>query len=182
MKSAIARFWNWLLNPPLEGLPVTLLVRLMAGGVFLSEGIQKFIFPSQGFMRFKLLGFPWPAATASFIGTLEIVGGALLIAGLLTRFTTILFVFQMVVAILSTKISLFRGTYPLPLPPVPPKIGFWAVMHEGRSDAAQLLTCLYLMVAGPGRWSLDALSRRAVLHAGGPGTDVPGPPRPHPAL
>jgi putative oxidoreductase len=90
------------------------------------------------------------------------MGGLLLIAGLATRVIAIPFIVEMIVAILSTKIALYLGTSPLPLPPAPPKIGFWAVMHETRSDYAQLLTVAFLMLAGPGRWSLDALlSRRA---------------------
>jgi hypothetical protein len=40
------------------------------------------------------------------------------------------FIFEMIVAILSTKISLYLGTSPLPLPAAPPKIGIWAVLHE----------------------------------------------------
>jgi putative oxidoreductase len=62
----------------------------------------------------------------------------------------------MIVAILSTKISLYLGTSPLALPPVPPQIGFWAVMHEWRSDIAQLACSLFLLLEGPGPWSLDA--------------------------
>src|SRR5260370_10315679 len=68
------------------------------------------------------------------------------------------------VAMASTKIPLYLGTYPLPLPPVPPQVGFWAVLHEVRSEYAQLFTCLFLLLVGPGRWSIDALlSRRKKL-------------------
>jgi putative oxidoreductase len=63
----------------------------------------------------------------------------------------------MIVAILSTKISMYLGTSPLPLPAVPPKIGMWAVLHEVRSEYAQLLTVVFLLINGPGRWSLDAV-------------------------
>jgi putative oxidoreductase len=66
----------------------------------------------------------------------------------------------MVVAILTTKISLYLGTSPLPLPSALPKVGFWAVMHETRSDYAQILTSIFLLVVGPGPWSLDALLAR----------------------
>src|SRR5580698_10371471 len=38
-------------------------------------------------------------------------------------------------------------------------VGFWAVMHETRSDYAQILTSSFLLVVGPGPWSLDALLR-----------------------
>jgi uncharacterized membrane protein YphA (DoxX/SURF4 family) len=155
--------YEWVVRAPTHGPPSTLLLRLMAGGVFLSEGILKFVYANQGVGRFTKLGFPWPHFTATFVGSLEIVGGLMLIAGFMTRLTAIPFIVEMVVAILSTKISLYLGTSPLPLPPAPPKVGFWAVMHETRSDYAQLLTVAFLMLAGPGRWSLDALLGRRTL-------------------
>jgi putative oxidoreductase len=151
---------EWLISPPLTAPRTSLLIRLMAGGVFLSEGILKFVYTNQGVGRFTKLGLPFPAFTATFIGTLEIVGGLLLLFGLLTRVLAILFIVEMIVAILTTKISLYLGTSPLPLPPSPPKIGWWAVLHETRSDWAQLLTSSFLLIAGPGPWSLDAAWQR----------------------
>lgn len=147
----------WLTNPPTDGPRSTLLLRLMAGGVFFWEGILKFVYVNQGVGRFTKLGIPFPHFTAAAIGYLEIFGGLLLLTGLMTRLIAIPFVAEMVVAILSTKISLYLGTYPLPLPPVPPQVGFWAVLHEVRSEYAQILTVLFLLVNGPGKWSLDAL-------------------------
>jgi hypothetical protein len=85
------------------------------------------------------------------------VGGILIIAGLLTRVIAIPFIIEMLVAMASTKIPIYLGTSPLPLPPVPPQIGFWAVLHEIRSEYAQLASCAFLLLAGPGRLSLDAL-------------------------
>jgi putative oxidoreductase len=70
------------------------------------------------------------------------------------------FIVEMIVAMLTTKISLYLGTSPLPLPPAPPRIGFWAVLHEVRSEYAQALVVAFLLINGPGRWSLDALFRR----------------------
>src|SRR5262245_52671357 len=153
------RVWTWLLTPPLTAPPATLLIRLMAGGVFLWEGVLKFVYANQGVGRFTKLAFPFPAFTATFVGGLEIVGGILLILGLGTRLITIPFVVEMIVAMLSTKPALFEGTSPLPLPPAPPQIGIWAVLHEIRSEYAQLMSCLFLLLAGPGRWSLDAWLR-----------------------
>ena len=98
----------------------TLLLRIMAGSVFLWEGILKFVYANQGVGRFTKLGMPLPAVTADLVGTLEILGGALLLAGLATRLIAIPLMVEMVVAMLSTKISLFLGTSPLPLPPAPP--------------------------------------------------------------
>jgi putative oxidoreductase len=169
---SIQKLWRWLSNPPDDAPAATLVLRVMAGGVFLWEGILKFVYTNQGVGRFTKLGFPFPGATATFTGVLEIVGGILLMTGLLTRLIAVPFIIEMVVAILSTKISLYLGTYPLPLPPVPPQVGFWAVLHEVRSEYAQLMTSTFLLIAGPGRWSLDAVlarkrpeSRRIVRHA-----------------
>jgi putative oxidoreductase len=153
----INKLWNWLFNPPLDGPSAIILLRLMAGGVFLWEGMLKFIYVNQGVGRFTKLGLPFPQSTANMVGVLEIVGGILLITGFLTRAIAIPFVIEMLVAILSTKISLYLGTSPLPLPPVPPQIGLWAVLHEVRSEYAQLMTTFFLLLAGPGGWSLDAL-------------------------
>jgi putative oxidoreductase len=150
---------DFLLHPPLKAPRSTLIMRVMAGGVFLSEGILKFVYTNQGVGRFTKLGIPAPELTATFVGSLEIVGGILLIAGLFTRVIAVPFIIEMVVAILTTKISLYLGTSPLPLPPALPKVGFWAVMHETRSDYAQILTSVFLLVVGPGAWSLDAVLR-----------------------
>ncbi|HEY6191902.1 MAG TPA: DoxX family protein [Bacteroidota bacterium] len=156
----IKQMYGWLLHPPADAPASTILLRLMAGGVFFWEGILKFVYTNQGVGRFTKLGIPFPETTAHFVAGLEIIGGLLLIAGFLTRPVGILFVFEMIVAILSTKISLYLGTSPLPLPPAPPQIGFWAVLHEVRSDYAQIMTVLFLIAAGPGRLSFDALSAR----------------------
>jgi putative oxidoreductase len=119
--------------------------------------LLKFVYTNQGLGRFVKLGMPVPHFTAVFVALLEILGGLLLLSGFLTRFIAVPFVIEMIVAILSTKIALYLGTSPLPLPPAPPRSGMWAVLHEVRSEYAQLLTVVFLMINGPGRWSLDAV-------------------------
>jgi len=146
---------SWLLHPPVAGPRAIVLLRLMAGGVFFWEGFLKFVYPNQGVGRFTKLGFPLPETMAHFVAVTEIVGGLLLLAGLFTRITALYFVLEMIVAILSTKPGLYLGTTPLPLPPALPKTGLWAVLHEIRSDYAQLLTCLFLLLEGAGKRSLD---------------------------
>jgi len=147
---------DWFSFPPVEGPAATLFLRLMAGGVFFWEGTLKFVYPNQGVGRFTKLGFPMPETIANFVATTEIVGGILILLGLFTRFVVLYFIAEMIVAVLSTKISLYLGTSPLPLPAAAPKVGFWAVLHEVRSDYAQLITCLFLLIEGPGKKSIDA--------------------------
>jgi len=155
----IQRLWSRLLHPPVDAPAATMLIRLMAGGVFFWEGILKFVYVNQGVGRFTKLGMPFPLVTAPFVGWLEIIGGLLLILGLGTRLIAIPFVIEMLVAMLSTKPRLFLGTLPLPPPPVPPQVGIWAVLHEIRSEYAQLMSCLFLLLSGPGPRSLDAVLR-----------------------
>jgi uncharacterized membrane protein YphA (DoxX/SURF4 family) len=152
---------SWFMHPPSGGARSILVLRLMAGGVFLWEGILKFVYANQGVGRFTKLGMPFPHLTTNFVAGVEIMGGLLLLSGLMTRLIAIPLIIEMIVAMLSTKISLYLGTSPLPPPPAPPLAGFWAVLHEIRSEYAQLLTSAFLLINGPGIWSLDALLGKA---------------------
>ena len=102
-------------TPPISGPKSTLAIRLMAGGVFLSEGLLKFVYVNQGVGRFTKLGMPIPGVLAPSIAVLEILGGVLLMTGLGTRLISVPFIIEMVVAVLSTKIGLYFGTSPLPM-------------------------------------------------------------------
>jgi putative oxidoreductase len=95
------------------------LIRLLVGAVFLSEGIQKFLFPAElGAGRFAKIGIPWPQVTGPFVGTLEIVAGTLILLGLLTRLAAFVLFINISVAILSTKIAiLLVPGYPADTPP-----------------------------------------------------------------
>jgi putative oxidoreductase len=163
--SAMNAWIRWMLQPGAGAPKATVLIRLMAGWVFFWEGVIKFVFVNQGVGRFTKLGMPMPETLAPAIAVLEIVGGLALMAGFLTRPFALLFIGEMIVAILSTKISMYLGNSPLPLPPVPPQIGFWAVMHEWRSDIAQLACTLFLLLEGPGPWSVDAWLHSSAGHA-----------------
>lgn len=154
--TSIKNFFRWLFYPPTSAHPAVILIRLLVGGVFLSEGIIKFLFNAQGVIRFTKISIPIPEIMSNFVGGLEIVGGICLILGLLTRFFSVIFIFEMIVAILTTKITLYLGTSPLPAPPIPPQVGIWAVFHEGRPDYAQVLGLIFFLIVGPGKWSLDA--------------------------
>jgi putative oxidoreductase len=122
-----------------------LLIRLMVGAVFLSEGIQKFLFADQlGSGRFAKIGLPYPDFSGPFVGTFEIVCGALVLAGLLTRLASIPLLIIMLVAIATTKAEVLSGE------------GFWAMMHGSRTDWAMLLGSIFLIIEGGGKWSLDS--------------------------
>src|SRR5437588_1021236 len=81
-----------------------LLIRILVGWVFLSEGIQKFLFPdSLGVGRFVKIGIPWPQFMAPFVGVVEIVCGSLLLVGFVTRLATVPLLIDISVALYSTK-------------------------------------------------------------------------------
>mgnify|MGYP001416556803 CR=1 FL=1 len=135
-----------------------LLVRIMVGTVFLSEGIQKFLYPaSVGAGRFESIGLPSPEFLAVFVACFEIVCGVLIVFGLLTRLAAIPTLIIMIVAIVTTKIPLLLGHayWGLSLRDAS-EYGFWTMAHEMRTDWAMLLGSLFLILVGGGRWSLDA--------------------------
>jgi uncharacterized membrane protein YphA (DoxX/SURF4 family) len=135
-----------------------ILVRLMVGIIFISEGIQKFLFPAEvGAGRFAKIGIPNAEMMAPFVGVVEIVCGTLVVLGLFTRLATIPLIVDMLVAILSTKIPILLGHdfWGFSLRNVP-YYGFWGMMHEIRTDLSMLLGSILLLVTGAGMWSLDA--------------------------
>ncbi len=135
----------------------TILIRLMVGAVFLSEGVQKFLFPTEdGVGRFEAIGFPNPAFYASFVGSFEIICGILLIFGLITRVASLAMFINITVAIIVTKIPLGLGHGFGPFVVHPMKsYGFWSMAHEMRTDFSMWLGTLFLMIKGGGKWSLD---------------------------
>ena len=126
-----------------------ILVRLLVGAVFLSEGVQKFLFPAAlGVGRFVKIGIPAPSFTAPFVGVVEIACGACLILGLLTRLSAIPLLIDISVAIATTKVPMFRHQ------------GFWPAAHEARTDFCMLLGLVFLLLVGAGPWSLDRMFGR----------------------
>ena len=136
----------------------TILVRLVVGWVFLSEGIQKFLLPeSLGVGRFTRIGIPSPEIMAPFVGGVEIVCGALLILGLLTRLAAIPLLIDISVAILSPKVPILLGHgYWIFSLPKAPRYGFWSMMSEARTDFSMWMGLLFLLIVGAGSLSLDA--------------------------
>src|SRR5207245_5303832 len=90
---------------PNRAAKAVFLIRILVGWVFLSEGIQKFLFPDAlGVGRFVKIGIPWPQAMAPFVGVVEIVCGGLLLIGLITRLASIPLLIDICVALYSTKL------------------------------------------------------------------------------
>jgi uncharacterized membrane protein YphA (DoxX/SURF4 family) len=120
------------------------LIRLMTGVVFLSEGIQKFLFPAaRGAGRFEKIGLPAPDFLGTFVGSTEVLCGALILLGLYTRLAAIPTLVIMLVAIITTKLPMLTDE------------GFWYMMHAARTDWCMLLGSIFLLVKGSGAWSVD---------------------------
>ncbi len=120
------------------------LIRLMVGLVFLSEGIQKFLDPDvRGVGRFIKIGLPEPEFLAYFVASFEVVCGILIVLGFLTRLAVLPTITIMLVAISTTKLPLLMDE------------GFWKMAHDARTDYSMLLGSIYLLIVGAGRWSLD---------------------------
>jgi len=123
---------------------LTILIRLMVGAVFLSEGIQKFLFPAiRGAGRLEKIGLPFPDFLGHFVGGFEIVCGLLILVGLFTRLAAIPLIIIMLVAFASTKSEVYREK------------GFWELLHGSRTDWAMILGALFLFIKGGGYASAD---------------------------
>jgi len=122
-----------------------ILIRLTVGLIFLTEGIQKYLFPELlGTGRFTTIGFSNPAFWAYFTGTFEIICGILIVLGLITRVASIPLIIIMITAFISTKIPILINK------------GFWPWAHEYRTDFAMTLLLIYLLIYGSGRFSIDS--------------------------
>ena len=127
-----------------------LLVRVLVGWVFLSEGIQKLLFPAAlGAGRFAKIGIPMPQFSGPFVGVVEVGCGGLLLIGLFTRWASIPLLIDISVAIATTKL------------PMMVKQGFWAAMHEGRTDFCMFVGLIALLFLGSGQFSLDGKRKQA---------------------
>lgn len=123
-----------------------LIVRIIVGLIFLSEGIQKFLFPDLlGPGRFEKIGFADPAFWAYFVGTFEIICGSFILIGFLVRVAAIPLLIIMFTAFVTTKWPILIDK------------GFWAMAHEYRTDFAMTLLLIWILRYGAGRWSGDAV-------------------------
>ena len=122
----------------------SLIPRIIVGLVFLSEGIQKFLYPEiVGVGRFEKIGFENAEFLAYFVASFEIVCGVLILIGFLTRLAAIPLLTIMVTALISTKIPVLLNE------------GFWFMAHAARTDFAMTMLLIFLLINGAGKWSVD---------------------------
>jgi len=131
------------------------LIRFVVGAVFLTEGVQKFLYPAElGVGRFAKIGLPNPELLGPFVGCFEIACGAAMLAGLLTRLAAVPLITIMLVALASTKVPILLNK------------GFWTMAHEARTDWSMLLGSVFLLIVGAGPWSLDAVLTKRIGKGG----------------
>jgi uncharacterized membrane protein YphA (DoxX/SURF4 family) len=132
----------------ISGSRAIILIRLMVGIVFLSEGIQKFLYPAElGAGRFAKIGIPSPELMGPFVGVAEIVCGTLILTGLFVRLAAAVMLINISVALLSTKLPILlgRAVGPFSLPKLP-RYGVWSSLHEARVDLCMWLGSLFLIL------------------------------------
>ncbi len=145
------------MKPNINWVPVPLrslvLLRLAVGLIFATQGFLKYVDPNMGVHRFARIGFPAPLFTAHFVGAFEMVCGVLVLAGLWTRLAAIPLLIVICTAIATTKVpELFRANQ-----------GLWYMVSDARTDFAMLCCLLFLLICGPGTWSID--NREQPRHA-----------------
>jgi len=137
----------------------------MVGLVFVSEGLQKFLFPAlRGPGRFADIGFPAPEFFGLGVGAVEVTCGVLILIGLYTRWAAAPLVLIMIGALLTTKLPILlgHGIGPFVVRDLD-TYGFWTMMHAARTDWAMLLGSLVLAIAGAGPRSLDSFRSGPLL-------------------
>ncbi len=140
-----------------------LVIRLMVGGIFFNEGLLKFLRADElGAGRFAKIGLPAPEFFGPFVGVVELSCGALILLGLRTCWAAWPLLGVMAVAVVSIKIPILlgQGFAGFSLRPLP-HYGFLSMMHEARNDLCMIAGLSYLLLAGPGSWSLDESRRPA---------------------
>jgi uncharacterized membrane protein YphA (DoxX/SURF4 family) len=114
-----------------------ILIRLVVGLIFLSEGLQKYLFPGLlGTGRFEKTGFSHPQFWAYFTGSFEMLCGLMVLLGLFLPLAVIPLFIIMMVAFVTTK-------WPLLI-----EKGFWPFAHEYRTDFAMTLLLIFLFLYG----------------------------------
>ena len=132
-----------------KNLPM-LLIRIVVGLVFLTEGILKFTQPGElGVGRFTHIGLPWPHLLAPFVAVVEIIAGAALILGIYAGDAALLLLIVTLVAICTTKIPILLGhRFGRFDAPHMSHYGLLSFLHESRTDLCMLVGCIAILLDG----------------------------------
>jgi putative oxidoreductase len=130
-----------------KSLPM-ILIRVIVGVVFLTEGILKFTRGAElGAGRFAHIGLPFPHVLAPLVGAVEIAAGGALILNLYAGDAALLLLVVILTAIATTKVPILLGR------PVgvfsPPKLDHYGVLsflHEARTDLAMLFGLVAILL------------------------------------
>lgn len=124
----------------------TLIIRLMVGVIFISEGIQKSLYPEElGSGRFAKIGIPMPELLAPCVGGVEVLCGGLLLLGFLARYAVVPLFVIMFFALVSTKVPIVLGHDALGFSLRPlPRYGLLSMLHEARTDICLMCGLMYL--------------------------------------
>jgi len=122
-----------------KNLPM-ILIRVIVGVVFLTEGILKFVYPAElGWERFAHIGLPFPHVLAPFVGAVEIAAGGALILNLYAGDAALLLLIVILTAIFTTKAPILLG-HSLGRFGAPKleHYGLLSFIHEARTDLCML--------------------------------------------
>jgi putative oxidoreductase len=130
-----------------QSLPM-ILIRVIVGLVFLTEGILKFVRPDElGWGRFASIGLPYPQVLAPMVGGIEIAAGAAVLLNFFAGDAAILLLAVIVTALVTTKLPILLGR---PLGPFAlvklPHYGLLSFLHEARLDFCMLFASLAVLI------------------------------------
>lgn len=130
-----------------KNLPM-LLIRVIVGLVFLTEGILKFVLPSElGSGRFAHIGLPHPQLLAPFVAVVEIVAGAALMLGVYAGDAAVLLLIVILTAIFTTKVPILLGhSFSRFEPPKLSHYGLLSFLHESRTDLCMFVGCVAVLL------------------------------------
>lgn len=138
-----------------RNLPM-MLVRILIGLVFLTEGILKFVRPEElGVGRFAHIGLPMPGILAPAVGIVEIVAGAAMLLSFYAGEAALLLLAVILTAIFTTKIPILLGR-PIGHFRVPKGVsrtGLLSFIHEARTDLSMLFCLLATLFDRPPRFN-----------------------------
>lgn len=125
-----------------------ILIRVMVGLVFLTEGILKFVRPEElGAGRFAAIGLPFPQFLAPAVGGIEIGAGAALILNFYAGEAALALLVIILAALVTTKLPILLGHSlgPFTLSKVA-HTGWFGFFHEARTDFCMLIGTVVILI------------------------------------